>query len=179
MASKNGELVSEFVDKKIIASLRDFVASDDARVCAEAINTVAKAFNYSGKSLAEENISDDKKLKTSFANNATLLIQKTWVEKTDAALKEQVLYVLEQIRTNARMSWKALYVPFLDLLYDAVTLMFGQDVYAEEFSEYAFRIDPEFGIFWWYISSLPHDAQWAEEKCRLAVLLGMYFIANY
>ena len=179
MTSKNDELVSEFVDKKTIAALRDFITSDDAKICAASIDAIAKAFDYEGASLSSQNASDDKKLKNSFANNATLLIQKTWVEKTDAALKEQVLYVLEQIQTNARMSWKSMYVPFLDSMYDAVTLMFGQDVHADEFSEYAFRIDPDFGIFWWYIYSLPHDAHWSEEKCRLAVLLGMYFVANY
>jgi hypothetical protein len=57
--------------------------------------------------------------------------------------------------------------------------MFGSQTKNDDFTEYAFRIDPEFGVFWWYIQSLPHESDWPEEKCRIAVLLGMYFLANY
>jgi hypothetical protein len=57
--------------------------------------------------------------------------------------------------------------------------MFGQQTDSEEFTEYTLRIDPEFGIFWWYISNLPDSINWAEEKCKIAMLLGMYFLANY
>jgi hypothetical protein len=57
--------------------------------------------------------------------------------------------------------------------------MFGQQTDSEEFTEYTLRIDPEFGIFWWYISNLPDSINWSEEKCKIAMLLGMYFLANY
>ena len=57
--------------------------------------------------------------------------------------------------------------------------MFGAQAKNEDFPAYAFRIDPEFGVFWWYIQSLPHEVSWPEEKCRVVLLLGMYFLANY
>ena len=57
--------------------------------------------------------------------------------------------------------------------------MFGTQSKSKDFDEYALRIDPEFGIFWWYIKSLPQDADWTEEKTRTALLLAMYFLANY
>ena len=41
------------------------------------------------------------------------------------------------------------------------------------------RIDPEFGIFWWYMKNLPRTADWSEFKMRAVTLLGMYFLANY
>ena len=57
--------------------------------------------------------------------------------------------------------------------------MFGQSTESDDFVEYSLRIDPEFGIFWWYISNLPPKANWTEEKCRVATLIGMYFLSNY
>ena len=57
--------------------------------------------------------------------------------------------------------------------------MFGAQAKKDDFLEYALRIDPGFGIFWWYISNLPPKSEWSEEKSRLAILLGMYFLANY
>lgn len=52
--------------------------------------------------LLTEKPSDDrdkaeKKLIKSFYNNLTLLVQKTWVEKSDEALKEQVLFQLDDV----------------------------------------------------------------------------------
>ena len=60
-----------------------------------------------------------------------------------------------------------------------VYLMFGSQAKSKDFAEYALRIDPEFGIFWWYVSSIPKDAEWESEKNRVVILLGMYFLANY
>ncbi|MBO4731915.1 MAG: hypothetical protein J5597_03820 [Spirochaetaceae bacterium] len=57
--------------------------------------------------------------------------------------------------------------------------MFGIQTKKDGFLEYAMRIDPEFGIFWWYICSLPADAPDNEEKTRLFLILGMTFLANY
>ncbi|MBP3709717.1 MAG: hypothetical protein J6I73_04865 [Treponema sp.] len=171
--------IEEFVDDKTIKALSTFIASNKKSDFNKMTDIIANAFGFSGKSFSQENSNSDKKCINSFANNLALLIQKTWVEKTDVALKEQVLYQLEQLCSGEVNSWKAMYVPFLDTLYDAVYLMFGQQVKADEFKEYALRIDPEFGIFWWYVSNLPHDADWDEAKCRDAVLLGMYFLANY
>ena len=68
---------------------------------------------------------------------------------------------------------------FLDIIDKSVYLMFGQQTKSDDFGEYSLRIDPEFGIFWWFIQCLPKQPEWSNEKCRNAVLLGMYFLANY
>mgnify|MGYP003299884272 CR=1 FL=1 len=71
------------------------------------------------------------------------------------------------------------YKDFISVLVDVVYLMFGSQAKKEDFAEYALRIDPEFGIFWWYLHSLPKERAWGNEKCRIVILLGMYFLANY
>lgn len=172
-------LVEEFVDKKTIKALSTFIESGDESEYSKSADIIVKAFGSSDRTFSQESSDDDKKLTVSFKNNLTLLIQKTWVEKTDVELKEQVLYQLGQFCLDSDQTWKASYNPFLDILYNAVYLMFGQQVKSEDFCEYALRIDPEFGIFWWYVRNLPQDADWPEAKCRDAILLGMYFLANY
>ena len=113
----------------------------------------------------------------SFKNNLKLLIEKTWVEKSDIALKEQILFQLEKFCNES--DWTKNFSEFLTILNEAVYLMFGQQTKSGDFGEYSLRIDPGFGIFWWYVKSLPATAEWPVEKCRNAVLLGMYFLANY
>ena len=171
--TKQTELLSEFLDAKTIAALSDFIDKTDDYQASAAL--IASAFNFELKTTENEN--DIKKLVSSFKNNLTLLIQKTWVEKSDIALKDQLLYQLDVFLSNE--SWKNSFGFFLELLNQAVFLMFGQNPSSPDFPEYALRIDPEFGIFWWYISNLPPKNDWTNEKCRVAMVLGMYFIANY
>lgn len=172
-------LIEEFIDKKTIKALTTFIESGNEADFSEAADIIAEAFGSDAGTFSQKNAAADRKLIVSFKNNLTLLIQKTWVEKTDVELKEQVLYQLEQFRADRKTTWKNSYKPFLEILYNAVYLMFGQQVETDDFCEYALRIDPEFGIFWWYVKNLPQDADWPEEKCRNAILLGMYFLANY
>lgn len=171
---KQAEILSEFLDSNTITALSDFL--DKAEGYETAADTIACAFgadnNFSNKS-----DDDIKKLVASFKNNLTLLVQKTWVEKSDIALKEQLLYQLDIFLGNEE--WSSNYVLFLQLINQAVFLMFGQKPDTPDFDEYSLRIDPEFGIFWWYISNLPAKADWSEAKCRIAMMLGMYFLANY
>ncbi|MBQ2552814.1 MAG: hypothetical protein II563_08225, partial [Treponema sp.] len=62
---------------------------------------------------------------------------------------------------------------------NVVYLMFGAQTKSKDFENYALRIDPEFGIFWWYIKSLPKTQEWNKGKTSVTILLGMYFLANY
>ena len=171
---KQNELLAEFLDSKTINALSEFLNNPkDFDVPADTIATAFGAKKDFSK-MEDERV---QKLVSSFKNNFTLLIQKTWVEKSDIALKDQLLYQLDVFLSNK--SWKDNYVLFLQLINQAVFLMFGQKPDTPDFAEYTLRIDPEFGIFWWYISNLPPKTEWSEEKCRLAMLLGMYFLANY
>ena len=171
---KRNELLAEFLDNKTIKALSDFL--NESKNYSAAANIIATAFGAS-KDFSKMEDERVKKLVSSFKNNFTLLIQKTWVEKSDIALKDQLLYQLNIFLGNE--NWKDNYVLFLQLINQGVELMFGQKPESPEFAEYSLRIDPEFGIFWWYISNLPPKADWSEEKCRLAMMLGMFFLANY
>ena len=169
--AKVKSLIEEFVDTKTVNAVLSFAQSDDNST--ETINSIAAMFGYSGSFESE----DEHKLVQSFKNNLKLLIEKTWVEKSDIALKEQILFQLEKFCNES--DWTKNFSEFLTILNEAVYLMFGQQTKSGDFGEYSLRIDPGFGIFWSYVKSLPATAEWPVEKCRNAVLLGMYFLANY
>lgn len=174
--SNTNDFINEFIDSDTITALNDFLnASDNLNKSADKI-AIAFGSASSFTSKAEEDI---QKLVISFKHNLTLLIQKTWVEKSDIALKDQLLFKLEKFLKDGSDNWTSQFPLFLEIINQAVYLMFGQRTDAPEFAEYSIRIDPEFGIFWWYISSLPAKNDWSEAKCRVSMMLGMYFLANY
>lgn len=177
-ANKTDAPIGEFVDKSAIDALSIFVNSDDERKYSGAADVIIRMFGFGTESISELR-EDSDSLTASFKRNLSLLIQKTWVEKTDEAMKETVLYRLEKFRADSSQSWKESHTLFYEILCNAVYLMFGQEAHEDDFLEYALRIDPEFGIFWWYVEHIPNDAEWSEQKCRDAALLGMYFLANY
>ena len=177
-----GDLINEFVDEGVITAMSTMLASDDVKKVRECAMVVAGAFLGGGEFAGH---SDDPKecerrLMVSFQKNTALLVQKTWVEKDDFSLKEQVLYKLDQF--TAAMSdgdWRELYPAFREIIADVVYLMFGSQSKSKDFAEWALRIDPEFGIFWWYYESLPESVEWTSEKCYYVLLVGMFFLANY
>lgn len=170
------EFISEFLDSATISSLNDFITKSEDYYDAADLIAVAFGAEKGFSKMPAENV---KKLVVSFKNNLTLLIQKTWVEKSDIALKDELLYRLENFISDENSSWKDSYELFRNIINQAVFLMFGQSTDSPDFAEYTMRIDPEFGIFWWYISNLPPKTQWSEEKSRVAMMVGMYFLANY
>lgn len=178
----NNISIKNFVEKRTVAALDSLLQTDDI---SEIIKSAVIIADFFGAGTAFKNIADKKeeseeKLISSFHNNLVLLIQKTWVEKSDETLKAQVLYQLEEFCTQiTEKSYTQAYQQFFSILNDVVYLMFGTQTKSVDFADYALRIDPEFGIFWWYIQSLPKDAAWSQEKSRIAILLGMYFLANY
>lgn len=172
--TKQADILTEFLDSDTIAALSSFL--EKSKGFESSADLIANAFG-SGKEFSKMDKEGASKLVSSFKNNLTLLIQKTWVEKSDIALKDQLIYQLDVFLSND--SWTGNYALFLQLINQAVFLMFGQNPDTPDFAEYTLRIDPEFGIFWWYISNLPPKNEWSEEKCRVAMMLGMYFLANY
>ena len=182
-----GDLLEQFIDKQTISALDTLLQADDIEIITDKAVALSNIFGTSEsifKTIANStaNIQEnaENKLISSFHNNLLLLIQKTWIEKFDEELKAQVLYQLEEFTTAIKQkSYSKAYTLFFTILDNMVYLMFGAQAKSKDFDEYALRIDPEFGIFWWYISSLPRDTEWSEAKIRLSLLLGMYFLANY
>ena len=120
------------------------------------------------------------KLIISFKKNLTLLIQKTWVDNEDISLKEEILVKLDKYCASIENNkWSDVFASFTSILADVIYLMFGDMSKTEEFAEYALRIDPEFGIFWWYVNSLPKKNEWSNEKNKAVMLIAMFFLANY
>ena len=175
-------IIAEFADLEVLNAMVALLESDDKEKLVEAAFTIAnqfgadKSFAEILKSNAEE---PSMRLISSFHNNLNLLVQKTWVEKSDEALKEQVLFRLDNLCNALKEKKEASYEDFVILLKDVVYLMFGNQAKTTDFAEYALRIDPGFGIFWWYLTSIPETAPESVEKKRIFFALGMVFLANY
>ena len=125
------EFISEFLDEDTVKALPKFIAEPDNFY--EAADAIAIAFGAEKgfSKMPEEGVD---KLVISFKNNLTLLIQKTWVEKSDIALKDELLYRLEKFITAD--GWKDSYELFRNIINQAVFLMFGQSTDSPDFAEY-------------------------------------------
>lgn len=116
-----------------------------------------------------------------FRNNVELLIQKTWVEKADEAHKEKLLdripvFVADLEKGDAERALKS----FVHILDELAYLLFGAQSHKADFIEYAFRIDPQIGLFWWYagrLSSLLGSSDPA--ALRSTLLVGVCFLAAF
>ena len=176
-----GNLIEEFVNKRSIKALKTLLDCDSTEKAESSALQLSRLFGdmSSFKKIVDKNAGGEQKLISSFKKNLVLLIQKTWVEKSDEELKAQVIYQLEEFCGNLGAgSYVEAYPQFFSIVDNVVYLMFGSQAKAKDFPEYALRIDPEFGIFWWYVESLPRETAVAP-KARITVLLAMYFLANY
>ena len=181
--------ISQFLSDDNLKALPALLEASNKNDLFDAARKIADIFG--GKDAFEELASTEStnrdakesKLISSFNNNLNLLVQKTWVEKSDETLKEQALFRLSKFCEHcSNKEYETCYSDFLALLQDVVYLMFGMQTKKCEFLEYALRIDPGFGTFWWYISNLPSNVSAKienAEKERIFILLGMYFLANY
>lgn len=171
-------IVSEALTQ--VLESNDFEAQKKGALIVAEIFGAADIFSVLIEKPSQNRDKAEKKLIESFHKNSHLLLQKTWVEKTDEALKEQLLYQLDIIAKDmGAKKYKEIYESFLELLHDVIYLLFGAQSKKEEFEEYAFRIDPDFGIFWWFLKNVPENLPASETVERLYILLGMCFLANY
>jgi hypothetical protein len=115
-----------------------------------------------------------------FRNNLELLIQKTWVEKADEAHKEKLLSrVPSLVGDLERLDYQRALKTLILIIDELGYLLFGAQSRKGDFIEYAFRIDPCLGLFWWYagrLSSLVGDAD--APRVRAIMLLGVCFLAD-
>lgn len=171
------DLIKDFIEKDVIDSLETLLASSDSLEISKSASVVASQFGSGFDISSDESV---KKLINSFKKNLTLLIQKTWVDHSDISLKEEILVKLEKYCASIEENkWGEVFASFTKILDEVIYLMFGSMSKTAEFAEYALRIDPEFGIFWWYVKSLPAKNEWANEKNKAVMLIAMFFLANY
>lgn len=181
--SEVNNIIKEFAEPSVVEAMNSLLDSQEKSAIISAALVLAEQFgadkNFKSIIESESSTECEQKLVTSFHNNLKLLVQKTWVEKADEAIKEQVSFRLDNFCKDYAENTNPSYTDFVILLKDVVYLMFGAQSRNADFTEYALRIDPAFGIFWWYLISLPEEAPESVKKMRVFFLLGMIFLANY
>lgn len=180
----------EQIHKAVVEYLPAFLAAEDAETLALQALLIARAFHAGGSFeqvfTGTEPITRHYQINLirSFEKNVQLLVDKMWVEKTDEYVKGDVLYRLRCFcesmqQTEDPVDYAGLLPECLGVLHDIVLLLFGRQIDSVGFLEYAMRIDPDFGLFWYYLECLTEQPTLSTEKARLAIFLGIYFLANF
>lgn len=122
----------------------------------------------------------DRRILSHFRNNVELIIQKTWVEKGDENHKEKLLSRIPSLVSDLeRQDYEHGIKTFISIADELAYLLFGAQGRKGDFIEYAFRIDPCLGLFWWYagkLSTLMGSAD--QDRVRTLLLIGVCFLAD-
>ncbi|PIE97773.1 MAG: hypothetical protein CR988_06350 [Treponema sp.] len=174
----------EIVQEAGLKGIPDFINAEDDALHTPA-KIIAKAFKADQKFLdLLENAKDDITVIESFQKNVRLLVQKTWTEKEDEEFKEETVYRIDTLcktllTDNSNLRYAPVFAECFSILDDVVFLLFGTNAKQPDFLDYAVRIDPDFGLFCYYISSISKLENLSEKKARLSVLNAIYFLANF
>jgi hypothetical protein len=121
-----------------------------------------------------------------FQNNLDLLIQKTWVEKSDETRKEKLQDKIPPLMVSVEQGdFSKAVEDFGAILDELAYLFFGVQSGADDFAEYTFRIDAQMGLFWWYGGKLSSNELKdkngsPDDKVLWAVLLlGLCYLTNF
>ena len=132
-----------------------------------------------------------------FQNNLDLLIQKTWVEKSEESRKEKLQNEVPGFVDGIEnKNFHQALDEFGAILDELAYLFFGSQSMGEDFTEYTFRIDAQMGLFWWYGSQIgclreamaadgvgeyaaAGDSSSAEESLWAVLLIGICFLTNF
>ena len=180
----------EQIRKAAVEYLPAFLSAENTEELAVQALLIARAFDANGSFeqvfTGTEPITRHYQINLirSFEKNVRLLVDKMWVEKTDGYVKEDVLYRLgcfceSMQEAENPVDYAGLLPECLGVLHDVVLLLFGNQIDGAGFLEYAIRIDPDFGLFWYYLECLTAQPKFSAEKARLAIFLGIYFLANF
>ena len=176
-------IIEKYADPQTVAAMKKVLNKTDTNSFLSGIIELANIFGADTDfSLMLKTVGSDneKKLLSSFHNNTQLLVQKTWIEKADETLKEKILFQLKLVcESLSNQKYCECYQEFIQCLENIVYLMFGSQAQKPEFTEYALRIDPEFGVFWWFLQTVANKNPEDAKNCRLYQLVVMTFLANY
>jgi len=122
-----------------------------------------------------------------FQNNLELLIQKTWVEKSEERRKGKLQDEIPSFMTKIEQGdFPGVIEEFGAILEELAYLFFGTQSKKDDFAEYTFRIDAQMGLFWWYgsrlaaLKELINKNNDSGEKFLWAVLLlGICYLTNF
>jgi hypothetical protein len=117
--------------------------------------------------------------------NFNLLIQKTWVEKTEERRKDSLQNDIPSFMEKLeKENFPGAIEDFGAILKELAYLFFGVQSTKDDFTEYTFRIDAQMGLFWWYgsrlssLNTLFNNNK--DEKFLWAILrLGLCYLTNF
>ena len=122
----------------------------------------------------------------SFQNNLDLLIQKTWVEKSEETRKEALQ---DKVPPFILLIEKGDYAGALEefgvILEELANLLFGAQSHKDDFAVYVLRIDAQMGLFWWYGGQLyaERGAPWIKDVDQntlyALLLIGICYLTNF
>jgi hypothetical protein len=140
----------------------------------------------------EKDSEDLRKFLQNFQDNLDLLIQKTWVEKSDEKRKYKLQDDIPPFMATMEKGDSQKAVEEFSLILDELAyLFFGTQSEKDDFTEYTFRIDAQMGLFWWYggkLSSLKGSDKSGlksasgirDDKTLWAILLlGICYLTNF
>jgi len=126
------------------------------------------------------------KLLNNFQNNLDLLIQKTWVEKSDELRKERLQdRVPPFIVLIEKGDYAEALKEFGAILEELAYLFFSVQSQKDDFAEYALRIDTQMGLFWWYGGQIngAGASVWVKNVdknvLQALLLLGICYLTNF
>jgi hypothetical protein len=118
-----------------------------------------------------------------FHENVELLVHKTWVEKAEEKPKDRLLEDILTFEREFRDGAVAIaFKRFVALANSLASLLFGHQSTDEDFIVYCFRIDPKFGLFFWYVGELEKQARegdYPNDLFTVETLLGIYVLSSF
>jgi hypothetical protein len=116
-----------------------------------------------------------------FKRNFSLLVEKTWVEQADEIKKETLLARLPSFFAKIETEdYADALCDFNVILEELAYLMFGEESRKADFTEYAFRIDHQMGLFWLYGSCISRVRQDdSPVMLRALLMLGICYLTSF
>lgn len=175
-------------EKAAVKVFAELVKADDANRArfavqiADALGETGQFSQYVTGSTAERLAKIDRLLRV-FRENVELLVHKTWVEKSEEKPKEKLLEDLASFERQFRDgNTLVAFRRFVAVANSLAYLLFGHQSKDEDFVDYCFRIDPKFGLFFWFIHELEAQAREsdiAKELLTVETLLGIYVLSSF
>lgn len=176
------------IEKAAFAALPRLIGADEAHRSRYAIQ-IADILGNSGEfqqyvtGQASDRLARIDRLLRVFQENVELLVHKTWVEKAEERPKARLLEDLGAFEREFRDGAVSIaFKRFVALANSMASLLFGHQSKAEDFVAYCFRIDPKFGLFFWFIGELEKQARegsYTDELLKVETLLGVYALSSF
>jgi len=191
MSSRETEIDDRLATDAEKAAFKAFpllVSADESRrgkyaaQIADVLGNPGEFHQYVSGSAADRLARIDRLLRV-FRENVELLIHKTWVEKAEQKPKDRLLEDLVAFEREFRDGAVPIaFKRFVALANSLASLLFGHQSKAEDFIAYCFRIDPKFGLFFWYVGQLEGQARegsYPEELFTVELLVGVYVLSSF